>query len=531
MSDPLLSLPIHAPQEGDQQRGYQYKHSLSAGITPAQFRLNHQQSLNIDPSEIQKLLRDLSRGNSKEHNPNIMASSNYLNQPPGARPSVGNRDDLTTPGLSTCSTSRSTSPSPHISSNIAMAAVINKKNRQKNDKAVEVLNKDSAVIARFRTQTECAKYLQATPEAVSYHCSKKGGGVCNGLVIRPCVNSVCNKFGLFEGAEEGRPKKRPQLKPETVSILKQWILSPEHVDNPYPTPKETEMLLRKTGLDKTQLKHWFNNARKRILKPILGKKKAAGSTAESTSPSPVAQAQEKRKADAEKHVNTIKRSSKKPKVESHADDSSSSGLVNTSGAPVSQFGILFGSERAGAGALNSMPQLDETMRMGMSNTRNPISTGFNQGGPSAATAMMGMSGNTFGNSNDFSRIQAMQGNNFGNNRFPQQQQQMQQRIQQQHQTQPSPVVFKQQVASMAMKEATIAFQNMEDAYAMAKELMTLLSASGSVTNIEEDPRVLEATAHAKKLHSVALFKLKVSKKASEEAEKAFELMQELHRSP
>mmetsp|Transcript_26173 Transcript_26173/g.37361 ORF Transcript_26173/g.37361 Transcript_26173/m.37361 type:complete len:448 (-) Transcript_26173:108-1451(-) len=447
-----------------------------------------------------------------------MASSNYLNQPPGARPPVG-RDDLTTPALSTCSTSRSASPASHNSSNIVMAAVINKKNRQKNDKAVEVLNKNNgAVIARFRTQTECAKYLQATPEAVSYHCSKKGGGVCNGLVIRPCNNSVGNKYGLFDGAEEGRPKRRPQLKPETVAILKQWILSPEHIDNPYPTPKETEILLRKTGLDKTQLKHWFNNARKRILKPILGKKKAAGSPADPASPSPVVQAQEKRKA-VQEHVHTMKRSSKKPKDESHADNSNSSGMVNTSVAPVSQFGILFGSERAGAGALNSMPQ-DETMKMGMSNTRNPVSTGFNQGGPSAAAAMMGMSDNAFDNSRDFSRIQAIQGNNI----FPQQQQQQQQ-------TQPSPVVFKQQVASMAMKEATIAFKNMEDAYAMAKEIMALLSASGSVTNIEEDPRFLEATAHAKKLHSVALFKLKVSKKASEEAEKAFELMQGIHRLP
>ncbi len=514
MSDPLLSLPIHAPQEGDPQQGYKYKHSLSAGISsisPA--RLSRQQSLN--PSEIQQLLRDLSRGDSKEHNPNLMANSN--SDQPGAKQSVGDRGDLTTPALSICSSSRSSSPTSHISSNITMAAVINKKNRQKNDKAVEVLNRNSSVvIARFRTQTECAKYLQATPEAVSYHCSKKGGGVCNGLVIRPCDNSVGNKYGLFDGAEEGRPKRRPQLNPETVAILKQWLLSPEHIDNPYPTPKEFEMLLRKTGLDKAQLKHWFNNARKRILKPILGKRKAAGSPAEPTPPSPVVQAQEKRKAVQEQQMN---RFSKKAKFESHADNSSSSEMVNPSRAPLSEFGILFGSERAGAGVLNSAMPQDETITMGMSSTRNPISAGFNEGGPSAATAMMGMSGNAFGDISDFSRIQAIHGRNFEANRFPQQQQQLQ----------PSPVVFKQQVASMAMKEATIAFKNMEDAYAMAKEIMALISATGSVTNVEEDPRVIEATAYAKKLHSVAFFKLKVSKRASEEAERAFESMQGLQR--
>lgn len=132
------------------------------------------------------------------------------------------------------------------------------KSRQKNDKAVQVHCPISVekVICRFRTQTECARYLRATPEAVSYHCSK-GGGICNGLVIRPLVGSVgsvksfqeihdleakagdsgdvggegtASYFGLFEGSTEARPAKRPQLKPETVSILKDWLLSPEHMD-------------------------------------------------------------------------------------------------------------------------------------------------------------------------------------------------------------------------------------------------------------------------------------------------------------
>jgi len=481
-----------------------------------------------------------------------MANDNTDQQ--GVKPSAGERVDLATPALSICSSSRSASPTSHISSNVAMAAAMNKKNRQKNDKAVEVLNKNSVVIARFRTQTECAKYLQATPEAVSYHCSKKGGGICNGLVIRPCDNSDDIEFGLFDGAEEVRPKRRPQLKPETVDILKRWILSPDHKNNPYPTVKETATLMRKTGLDKTQLKHWFNNARKRILKPMLKKEKAASLQAEPPAASPVVQ--EKRKAAPERKM---KRPAKKTRVESDVENSDSSGTAGPSEAQVSQFGIMFGSERAGAGTLNAMHQEDsmamgmtgtlnamhqedsmamgmtgtlnamhqeDSMAMGMTGNINPMSLGFNQAGPSAAaaTAMMGMSGIPFDNSSDFLRNQSYQGISFGNNSFPPQQQQHQHQ-----QIQPSPVVFKQQVASMAMKEATIAFKNMEDAYAMAKEIMSILSASGSITNIEEDPRVIEATAHAKKLHSVAMFKLKVSKRASEEAEKAFETMQGFHR--
>ena len=51
-----------------------------------------------------------------------------------------------------------------------------------------------------------------------------------------------------------------------MKILKEWLLSPEHVENPYPNQLEMSELEQKTGLDKAQVKHWFNNARKRILK-------------------------------------------------------------------------------------------------------------------------------------------------------------------------------------------------------------------------------------------------------------------------
>jgi hypothetical protein len=487
-------------------------HSLSTGGIPSiSLAQLNEQIVDRKPSiDVHRFFRDLSRSSSQEHNPNVMPRNNAGADLLGVKPSVGDQDEQAMPpAISSCPSSRSTSPASNAS-NVAMTAALNRKLRQKSDKAVEVLNKNSVVIARFRTQTDCAKYLQATPEAVSYHCSKKGGGVCNGLVIRPCDNSDDNVYGLFDGAEEFRPKRRPQLKPETVAILKEWLLSPEHVENPYPTAKDTEILMLKTGLDKTQLKHWFNNARKRILKPILSKKKkATSSQADSTAQQPVAQ--EKRKTAPE---HKTKRPSKKSRVDSNSDNSRSQGTVSPVEAPLSQFGIIFGSERAGAGALNTMLQEADTSTMG--STTNPLSGSFNQGGPSAASATTGMRDN-LNKSIDHSMLATIQGNNFGNSSFP-----PQQKLQQQL---PPNVVFKQEVAAMAMKEATIAFQNMEEAYAMAKKIMALLATSGSITNIEEDPRVIEATAHAKKLHSVALFKLKVSKRASEEAEEAFGMMQ------
>jgi len=486
LTDPFLSLPIHTPQDKDPQ-GYKYKHSLSVSISPVPL---NKQSVH-DPTDIQSFFRNLSRSASNECNANIMANNDG---------DLSLKQSLTMSPPSSCASSRCASPAQTnslTSSNAAVAAAMNtamnKKTKQKNDRAVEVLDIHNVVIARFRTQTECSQYLRATPEAVSYHCSKNGGGVCNGLVIRPCDASA-NQFGLFDGAEEARPKKRPQLKPDTVAILKEWILSPEHMQNPYPNENEMKMLMQKTGLDKTQLRHWFNNARKRILKPILGKNRATGSHAESVQRQGV---QEKRRAASERPT---KRISKKAKVDSVADSSSSSGTSSPSELPLSQFGSIFGSERAGAGSYNSMA-------MGMITAGNPISFGFNQDCP--ASAAVEMSGNPFATSQ---AIQ-IQGNSIGNSSFPPQQQ-----------IQPSPVVFKQQVASMAMKEAHIAFKNLEDAYAIAKETMNMLASSGS-TNIEDHPRVIRATALAKKLHSVALFKLKVSKRASEEAKKAFEMIQ------
>ncbi len=68
------------------------------------------------------------------------------------------------------------------------------------DKAVEVY-RGSTLVARFRTQKECATYLQVSKTTVGNHC-RNGGGIYNGLEIRPrhlpasLVASV--GFGIFE---------------------------------------------------------------------------------------------------------------------------------------------------------------------------------------------------------------------------------------------------------------------------------------------------------------------------------------------
>jgi hypothetical protein len=84
------------------------------------------------------------------------------------------------------------------------------------------------------------------------------------------------------GGKKG--KSRRELPTGAVSVLKAWLLSPEHFTHPYPTPQDQAMLMQKTGIDKKQLKNWFTNARRRIWKPMLkkqieeGKLGAAGVT-------------------------------------------------------------------------------------------------------------------------------------------------------------------------------------------------------------------------------------------------------------
>jgi len=54
---------------------------------------------------------------------------------------------------------------------------------------------------------------------------------------------------------------------DTVEYLKNWILSPEHFKNPYPTDQEKQDIMKETGIDSKELKYWFTNNRERFWKP------------------------------------------------------------------------------------------------------------------------------------------------------------------------------------------------------------------------------------------------------------------------
>lgn len=60
-----------------------------------------------------------------------------------------------------------------------------------------------------------------------------------------------------------REKKRGSLPKHAVKYLKGWLET--HHNHPYPSEKEKEHLLQKTGISTGQLCNWFINARRRIL--------------------------------------------------------------------------------------------------------------------------------------------------------------------------------------------------------------------------------------------------------------------------
>ena len=76
--------------------------------------------------------------------------------------------------------------------------------------------------------------------------------------------------------EEDGPKSKRELPEGAVATLRAWLLSPEHITHPYPTPQDQALLMQKTGIDKKQLKNWFTNARRRIWKPLLKKQLEQG---------------------------------------------------------------------------------------------------------------------------------------------------------------------------------------------------------------------------------------------------------------
>lgn len=66
---------------------------------------------------------------------------------------------------------------------------------------------------------------------------------------------------------KGRPKKKTALSSYAVEYLKAWMMSPDHIEHPYPTEDEKLKIMKETSIELKQLTNWFVNNRKRYWKP------------------------------------------------------------------------------------------------------------------------------------------------------------------------------------------------------------------------------------------------------------------------
>ena len=99
----------------------------------------------------------------------------------------------------------------------------------------------------------------------------KGGFYKNGLIYRYQYHhegvprkTIVELVGLVVGVDSSSlsaTSKRYYHPKEAAATLKAWLLSPEHINNPFPTQDEKKELMQQTGFDKTQLNNWFTNAR------------------------------------------------------------------------------------------------------------------------------------------------------------------------------------------------------------------------------------------------------------------------------
>eukprot|EP00980_Cylindrotheca_fusiformis_P002234 scaffold517_cov119-Cylindrotheca_fusiformis.AAC.17 len=70
------------------------------------------------------------------------------------------------------------------------------------------------------------------------------------------------------GKSQGRGRSN-SLPSHVVDYLKAWLMSPEHINHPYPTEQEKSQMVADTGIELKRLNNWFVNNRIRYWKPRM----------------------------------------------------------------------------------------------------------------------------------------------------------------------------------------------------------------------------------------------------------------------
>ncbi|KAL6238211.1 hypothetical protein BDW75DRAFT_237706 [Aspergillus navahoensis] len=85
-----------------------------------------------------------------------------------------------------------------------------------------------------------------------------------------------SNFGILGDSTDSRNRRRRGNLPKPVTeILKAWFHA--HLDHPYPSEEDKQMLMSRTGLTINQISNWFINARRRHLPALRNQRRTGGS--------------------------------------------------------------------------------------------------------------------------------------------------------------------------------------------------------------------------------------------------------------
>ena len=107
-----------------------------------------------------------------------------------------------------------------------------------------------------------------SPTLCSADADAEADGGCDDQELLPVV--AAEPMAHPTTARAGRKTaSAPRVLPDNaVTVLKAWMLSPEHVDHPYPSDAEKQRLAAEANITVKQVSVWFTNARKRLWLPL-----------------------------------------------------------------------------------------------------------------------------------------------------------------------------------------------------------------------------------------------------------------------
>lgn len=112
------------------------------------------------------------------------------------------------------------------------------------------------------------QHTEMNPLSASTNSEMNCLSVAANLILSPKAGTESQKLSVPIALPEQEPKKRKTtapMTPEQVTYLKNWLLDPNHILNPYPTDAEKKKITSDIGVELSHLDRWLSRHRKPII--------------------------------------------------------------------------------------------------------------------------------------------------------------------------------------------------------------------------------------------------------------------------